>query len=199
MKHLLTTMLILVIAGIAQAQTQVGFTAGIGGTTQSCIGDIYNNDDILTGFNAGIILRKPVSETFALKTNLLYALKGRSFDVEENNKIINSKDKLNYLTLPVEAEYSIPVSKNRLFVAVGPYAGVLLDAKREMKNTSVDLNDEIKNFDFGFAFELGFSKKCLSNNELQLSVRYDAGLTKIADYDEDLRNKALTINIGFLL
>ena len=197
-KQLLTAMFILIALNMANAQVQLGITAGIGGATQSCFGDIYNNDDLFTGFNAGITLRKPVSETFALKTNLLYALKGRSFDVKEGNNYIKNTDKFNYLTLPVEVEYSIPVLKNRLFVAAGPYAGLLLDAKREIEDKSSSLNDETKNFDFGLAFELGFSKKCFSKNELQFSVNYDMGLVKIADYDEDLRNKALNFNVGFL-
>ena len=123
MKQLLTAVFILVAVNMATGQVQFGATAGIGGATQSDFGDICNNDDLLTGFNAGIIIRKPFSEKFALKTNLLYALKGRSYDVLENGEYTEHKDKFNYLTLPVKAEYSIPVSKNRLYVAAGPYAG----------------------------------------------------------------------------
>lgn len=198
-RQIFTTMLILIIARIGHAQTQVGVSAGMGGVTQSEVGDIYNNIHIAIGFNAGILLRQPMNESFALKTRLIYALKGQSFDAHEEVGRIKTTHKFTYLTLPVEVEYSVPVKKDRLFVGAGPYAGVLLDAKREVKGNSANLKDDVKNLDFGLVFELGFSKKCLWDNELQFSICYDMGLVKIADYNDDLYNKALTFNIGFLL
>lgn len=197
-KQILTTLFILIMARMAHAQMQVGATAGIGGATQSAIGNIYSNNDLFTGYNAGIILRKPLSESFALKTGLSYTLKGRSFDVKEEDKYIGYTDKFNYLVLPVKAEYSIPVMANRLFVAAGPYAGLLLDASQKTGDTTTGLNDQTKDFDFGLAFDLGFGKKCFSRNELQVSISYDFGLVKIAGYDENIRNKSLSFNVGFL-
>jgi hypothetical protein len=196
-KHFLTTMFILMIARMAGAQTQVGVTAGIGGATQSCFGDIYNNDDLTTGFNAGITVRKPVNETFAVKTRLLYALKGCSYEKMADGLFTRETDKLNYLVLPVEAEYSIPVQKNRLFTAAGPYAGFLLDAKHKTGKSTKEVN-ETKNVDFGLAFEIGYAYKCRGNNELQFSVDYEMGLAKISDYNEDWRNKTLSFNVAVL-
>ena len=196
-KHFLTTMFILIIARMAGAQTQVGVTAGIGGATQSCFGDIYNNDDLTTGFKAGITVRKPVNETFAVKTGLLYTLKGSSYEVVSDGVFNRQTDKLNYLVLPVEAEYSIPVQKNRLFAATGPYAGFLLDAKHKTGKSTNEVSGT-QNVDCGLTFEIGYAYKCWGNNELQFSVDYEMGLAKISDYNEDWRNKALSFNVAVL-
>lgn len=186
----------LIAVNMVSGQIQFGVTGGIGGATQSDFGNIYDNDDIGTGFNAGITIRKSFNETFALKTNLLYELKGSSYDVLKNGESLKQKDKFTYLTLPVKAEYSIPLLKDRLFAAAGPYAGILLNAKQKVEGISNNIN-EAKDFDFGLALEFGYSKP-ISESELQFSFSYDMGLTKIVEYDKDIRNKALCINIGLL-
>lgn len=195
-KRLIIAIFFLMVVNMVNGQIQFGVTGGMGGATQSDFGNIYDNDDIGTGFNVGVIIRKSFNETFALKTNLLCALKGSSFDVLKNEKSLKQKDKFSYLMLPVKAEYSTPIFNNRLFVAAGPYAGLLLDAKQKVDGISTDIN-EAKDVDFGLALEFGYSKR-LSKSELQFSISYDMGLTKILDYDDDIRNKALYINVGLL-
>jgi len=195
-KKLIMAIYFLMAVSMAYGQIQFGVTAGIGGATQSDFGNIYDNDDLYTSFNAGITTRKSFNETFAIKTNFLYTSKGRSFDVLKDGEPQKQKDKYSYLMLPVKAEYSIPVFNNRLFAAAGPYAGLLLDANQKIDGISTDIN-EAKDVDFGLALEFGYSKR-LSKSELQFSISYDMGLTKILDYDDDIRNKALYINVGLL-
>jgi hypothetical protein len=188
---------LLLSANVAFGQLQIGGIVGIGGATQSTIGNIYEND-LAYSFNAGLIIRRPISNAFAIKTNLLYSSKGRTFNVLQSEEFVNRRDRFSYLELPVKMEYSIPINNNRLFVGMGPYAGILLDSNMEIDGISTNINDETKTYDFGMAFELGYCKTIL-NGELQISFGYDMGFTKIADYDRNLRNKNLVLNIGFLL
>ncbi|WP_158869568.1 porin family protein [Maribellus comscasis] len=193
-KKLIMAIYFLMAVSMAYGQIQFGVTAGIGGATQSDFGNIYDNDDLYTSFNAGITTRKSFNETFAIKTNFLYTSKGRSFDVLKDGEPQKQKDKYSYLMLPVKAEYSIPVFNNRLFAAAGPYAGLLLDANQKIDGISTEI-DDTKDIDFGLAFELGYSK-LLKNSELLFSISYDMGLSKIIDNEDDLRNKALCVNAG---
>jgi hypothetical protein len=173
------SILFIIVLNTAYAQIQIGITGGIGGATQS-----------------GLTIRKSYNDVFAVKTNIMYSLKGSSYDIMEDGKSLKVNDNYKYITLPVKVEYSTPVYNNRMFVAAGPYIGLLLGAKQEVDGISNDINDP-NDLDYGLAFELGYSK-LLSKRELQLSICYDMGLAKILDYDEDIRNKALCLNFGFL-
>ncbi|MCK3683085.1 porin family protein [Maribellus sp. YY47] len=184
---------------VASAQFRIGITGGVGGATQSAIGNVYDNDDVLIGFNTGLFARNYFAENFSLKTSLLYAAKGRTFNIKQNGEFSEQKNKLSYLVIPFEVEHYIPLEKDKLFVGAGPYTGILLYANQKLNGIRTKINDEIDDFDFGLTFEMGYSTIIFSKTELQLSISYDMGLSKIADYDNDFRNKSLVFNVGILL
>jgi hypothetical protein len=179
------------------SQIQVGAVGGINSSTQSELGNIWDNEGIYSNFNAGLVSRYKLNDWFAFKANVLYSQKGRSYDINENGTETNRTDKFSYLEIPVKAEFSAPLGKQRLFAAVGPYVGFLLDSKKEVNNITTSLNDQTKGTDFGVAMEIGLELP-VGKNAFQFSLNYDMGLSKIADYDTDLRNKTLSLNVGWL-
>lgn len=196
-KQVWVLMLFLACTNFVNGQIQVGITAGFGGATQSELGDLYNNNDIIVGLNGGLMIKESLSDNFAIDAELLYAAKGSSFEVFSGVRQVDQKNKFSYLEIPLKAEYSIPINNNSFYMASGPYFGILLDAKQEIDGATTDIKDETENLDFGWVFELGFSKT-ISERDLRFSISYDMGLTKVTDFDEDIRNKSLVFNIGFL-
>jgi hypothetical protein len=179
------------------SQIQVGATVGINASTQSEFGNIYHNEGIYSNLNAGLVTRYKLNDWVALKANLLFSEKGRSFDISENGVETNRTDKFSYLEIPVKAEFSTPLGKQRLFAAVGPYMDFLLDSKKVVNDVTTNLNDQTKGADYGIAMEMGIELP-VASHAIQLSLNYDMGLSKIADYDTDLRNKTLSLNASWL-
>jgi hypothetical protein len=202
MKNLLkqiigTGTLILLSTLFSFSQIQFGGVVGINSSTQSEFGNIYNNEGIYCNLNAGLVSRYEFDDRFAIKANVLYSQKGRSFDISENGAETNRTDKFSYLEIPVKAEFSTPLGKQKLFAAVGPYLDFLLDSKKEVNNISTSLNDQTKGADYGVAMEIGIELP-VASHAFQFSLNYDMGLSKIADYDSDLRNKTLSLNVSWL-
>jgi hypothetical protein len=179
------------------SQIQVGATIGINSSTQSELGNIYHNEEIYNNVNTGLITRYKLNDWFALKANLLFSQKGRSFDIRENGLETKRTDQFCYLEIPVKAEFSTPMGKQKLFAAVGPYMDFLLDSKKVVNDVTTNLNDQTKGTDYGVAMEIGIELP-VANHAIQLSLNYDMGLSEIADYDTDLRNKTLSLNASWL-
>lgn len=196
-KTILTVSTLIFLTNVVSAQLQFGATLGIGGATQSEIYNIYDNNNIIVAFNAGLIARNEFNSWFALKANLNFAKRGSLFDVNVQGTTFGQKEKLNYLNVPVKAEFLTPVKKSKFFFATGPYLGILLDADREINDIETNINDEFKNTDLGLAFELGIIKP-ISKMKLILSLNYDMGFTEISEIDGEINNKALTFNVGVL-
>ena len=193
-KQIVLTSAVLLFSTVVSGQIQWGGKAGIGAATQSELGNIYNNNELSLGYNAGLIIKYPVNHWFAVKTDLLYSQKGMSSD---RNESPSQTDKYSYLIIPVKAELSAPLNKQKIFLATGPYAGFLLNAVRETDNISTDIRKQTEDMDFGISVEIG-TIKSLSKYDLQLSLGYDMGLSEINKDNKNIRNKALTFSVGLL-
>jgi len=202
-KNILFTVILcaLIIAGttVSYGQFRFGAVAGVNSATQSELGNIWNNEGMCCNLNAGLLSKYQFTDGLALKAGALFSQKGRSFDFQENGVETDRTDKFSYLEVPVKVEFSTALgrSKQRMFAAAGPYAAFLLDSKKETGDTSTSLDSQTKGTDFGIAFEIGYELP-VAKHALQFSLNYDMGLTEIADYDTDLRNKSLSLNIGWL-
>lgn len=190
-------MLFLFFAGSTFAQFQIGVKAGMGGSTRSELGNICDNSNIRFAYNAGLTLRESLNDWFAMKGELQYAQRGSSFDFTKNGIKTEQTDKLDYLTIPVKAEFSTPVQNSKIFFATGPYVGFLLNAEQEVNGRSTDLKENTRDADFGMAMELGLIRP-LGKTDMVFSVNYDMGFTQTSKVTDELQNKALTFNAAIL-
>ncbi len=201
-KQIVFTIVILVITiTVSSAQFRVGANVGISAVTQSELGNVWNNEDLCCHFNPGVVIEYGINDWLALKSGMYYSAKGKKIGQTE---ISDTKDseKYKYLSVPLKAKFSstsgLGLKKGeKVFFATGPYLAYLLDSKRVLGDSDMDIKDETKNFDFGMSFELGIEIP-VKSNALQFSINYDMGLSSIIDYDTDLRNKAASINLAFL-
>lgn len=198
-KILFLIVILLGTSSISSAQFKWGVKLGANASTQSDIGNIYDNTAIKAGFNIGIIAKYQMNEWVALKSGIDYQTKGKQGDTKGQD--LEIKNDLRYLILPVKAEFSASEKAGfkkgqRLFFATGPYFGYLLDAEETIQEQTTDLKD-LKDFDFGWSFELGMEFPFLKNKTLQVSLNYDMGFSEISD-DSDIQNKSASLNLGFL-
>jgi len=195
-------MVIVLLLGISStsfAQFNWGVKAGLNASTQSEIGKITDDNGLKAGFNFGVIARYQMNDWMALKSGIDYQGKGLKCDLKDSDSEL--RDNLQYLILPVKAEFSASEKagfKNgqRLFFATGPYFGYLLDAEETIQEQTTDLED-LNDFDFGWSFEIGMEFPVLKNKALQVSMNYDMGISEISN-DSDIQNKSASLNLGFL-
>jgi hypothetical protein len=192
---------LVLISGVEIATAQEGFNwglkAGINASTQAEIGNICDNNNLIAGFNGGLVGRFGFNDWLGVRSGLDFQMKGTKCEVLG----VEVTNRLNYLLLPVKAEFSAGEKagfKNgqRLFFATGPYAGYLLNAKAIKDDVTVDLNT-YNDFDFGWSFELGYKIPVNKNNALQFSLNYDMGISEVAD-DTDSENKSASFNVAWL-
>jgi hypothetical protein len=187
-------LLLILISAQAYSQIEIGPQIGMSASTQSDLGNIWNDDNLCCGLHAGLLARYQTNDWFALKSGLFFNQKGSKLtDVDE-------KYRINYLELPLKAEFSAPVQTgkpSRIFFAAGPYLSTRLKAELETNGTKTDLKDLTNAFDSGIAIELGFQFP-IAKKKLLFSLNYDMGLTKVYQNQNDLRNKNLSFNLGFL-
>uniref|UniRef100_UPI003216704B porin family protein n=1 Tax=uncultured Draconibacterium sp. TaxID=1573823 RepID=UPI003216704B len=198
-KKLLALLVFVGIASYGNAQFNYGFKVIAGAGCQSDMLEIANNCDMRFSTGFGIVSKYQFSEGLALKSGLEYLQKGRKLERDETSL----SNKLQYLNLPVKAEFSAGEKagfKNgqRIFFAVGPYASYLLDAEGELDNVSFDLKNDTKDFDFGISFEIGIELPVFKDNALQLGLNYDMGFVEVYKSEPDLHNKMASIGVGLL-
>ena len=181
------------------AQIQVGAVAGLNTSTQSGLGNIWDNNGIRCNINSGLVAHYRLNDWFALKTGVIYAQKGSSFDILQNGVEVQQADKFRYIEIPLKAEFASKsgVKNHRLFASVGPYVAFLVDSEREINNNDTDLKSQTNDTDFGISWELGVDIP-FSKNNMQIYLNYDMGLSEVAKYDTDLKNKSLSLNIAWL-
>jgi Outer membrane protein beta-barrel domain len=140
--------------------------------------DNVEDNNVLTGFNAGVFAKLPITETFAIQPELLYTTKGS--ELKYNNAFVNgtSTFRLNYLELPVLLVINLT---NNFNLHAGPYVAYLLDGKatNNAQGTLFDIENNLKNedynkFDTGLSVGVGFD-----TDQIGFGVRYNYGLQKV--------------------
>lgn len=198
-KTILISFVLVGITNVSNAQFEYGVKLGVGATCQSNLLEIANNCDTRFAPTIGFIGKYQFTEGFALKSGLEYQQKGRSFDKNE----INLSNKLQYLNLPVKAEFSAGEKAGfkkgqRVYFAAGPYLSYLLAADGEMNNVEFDLKSDTKDFDFGLGLEIGFEFPVFTDKTLQIGLNYDMGFIEVYKSEPDLHNKMASISLGLL-
>jgi opacity protein-like surface antigen len=184
----------------AQKKGDVEFGVNIG-YNNSSVSDSYDSSDTGSGFNLGGSMDYYFSNSWSVKTKLIYDRKGwdNGFIEDEFGSTITDFN-LDYLTVPVMASWHFG-NKRNWFLEFGPYVGFLLNAEETRFGT--DVTDSFNETDFGLA--LGIGVKIPINDKLKLFFEYEGqgGLVDIFkqnDYSA-VTNSRSSINVGlnFLL
>ena len=187
----------------APAASQVSFGMSAGVSLASLTGDDVPEElDMRTGLNVGGFVEFPLADIIWLAPGLYYIQKGGSSDVPDGTI------KIDYLEIPLLLRVGVsgrdPIGIN-LFL--GPTFAFEVGCKFDFPTVTGDCDDlsntgfsvETKSFDIGAAFGAGLSFGVSDNASINLTGIWDIGLMSIDDsqFDEDVKNEAILINVGF--
>lgn len=146
--------------------------------------DDVNDEKAKLGLHAGLWMKAPVGEFFAIQPELIWSSKGTRIGSYNNIPFTQDGDirfNLNYIDLPVLASLTLgPIS-----LQAGPYISYLFNAN--VKNLKEDLTtsnvvsldeEDFQRFDYGLAGGIAVDIK-----GFQLGGRYNYGLREIGKSD----------------
>ena len=172
--------------------TTFGLKAGVNSSTLS------TDDDLLDvgsrwGAVAGAFVGKNITDNLGIQLEGLFSQRGAN---DKTSGVDNSL-RLTYLDVPLTARFGSTSANNMHFHAfTGPQLGIKLSAKAkdDFLGTEIDLDDEVKSWDFGWTVAAG-----VEMNRVSLDARYTLGLTNIdnSDTDSSLKNRTFTVLLGY--
>lgn len=219
MKKLL---LLLFLSGFIRASFAQSVHFGIrAGLNESALSrtDFVDSRDIIKGssshisrFQAGLFADISAGR-LSIESGVFYSQKGGETKVQSTTDSISQKydEKitLNYLEIPVNILYNIPVGIGKIFVGGGPYVAFGLSARYRSnyyvsagQNTQTgETQGEItfnkngyKNPDYGINTLLGLRLK----NNMSFNVGYGLGLTNLyRGSGSSVKNEVLSISLGY--
>jgi len=142
-----------------------------------------------TGFRAGVIGEYYFSETWSLRSGLVYDSLG--------SELGDTSFNLNYLFVPLNANWHFG-SDNNWYLNFGPALGFLLDATAEESGAEEDLKDTLKGLDFGLSLGIGYKFEVSEGVVLFADIQGFRGFIDLNDSDSDLElyNIRSAFNVG---
>lgn len=136
LKFLLTTALLAMLAMQVQAQG-IGIRAGV--NFQNINGkDFLGNDlenDLITGFNVGVMGEAAIAPTFYFQSGLLYSVKGAQSSSDSFLGISGTNTvKTGYLEVPLHFVFKPALGNGHFFLGFGPYVGFGLNGTAKIES-----------------------------------------------------------------
>jgi outer membrane protein with beta-barrel domain len=199
-KFILATVAIIALVTISQAQFKLGIKAGANYSEQrvnvSHGTGLFSNDHLKT-FHAGLIGEMPIADRFYLQPQLLYTRKGST--LLSTSGAPDTKLRIDYIEVPINVVYKIPVSFGKVFAGTGATIGYGFGGKeiqgREKRAVYSDLNTW-KHEDLSLNFTAGLE----FNNGLFLSVNSQKSFLNTSKVDGvSVKNRSVSVSVGYLI
>jgi hypothetical protein len=197
--------LLLMMTGIFTTNAQrgiFGIRAGANLATISGAGNIYDNSNLNLGSSFAALVGYKLSNAWSLFGELGFEQKGYRDLGNNNSNGSETIRRFDYLTVPIALRGIYPVNdKLSIYGELGPYNAFLVKSKydetRNGENILSNNSDpNIKANDFGWwiggGFEIPVAKK-----KLNLDIRYSRGIMEVDKLNSELRNKSLSLSLGF--
>ncbi|GAB4001051.1 hypothetical protein GCM10028807_56100 [Spirosoma daeguense] len=184
------------------AQVRVGIV-GAGVVSNFSYQDRTGGDDSksIIGVQAGLMFDAPLGNSWSIRPQVLYALKGAKQQVGNSEASLH----LNYIEVPVQFMYGIPAGAGRVMLGVGPYLGYAFSGTlntniggRETKEsiTFGSAQDQYRQVDFGLRLSAGYEV----SSGVGVSLFFSPGLANISNYTNGaIRNTNVGISLGYWL
>ena len=187
-------------------KTTFGLRAGV--NFQNINGKDASDDklqnDLLTGFHAGVNAEIPVGTGTYIQPGVLYTQKGAKLE-DSDNKI-----KLSYIDIPVNLIYKPVLGTGNMVLGFGPYVGFGIGGKVENGNNEMDVEftdsrsaseiHKFKRIDAGANFLAGyeFANKLSFQLNAQLGlVDINPEISNVSNDKTNWRNTGWGISLGY--
>ena len=204
MKKVLTSLVfLLALSATAQSKGDIEFGVNVGYNSSFAAVREFTTESG-SGINVGLSGDYYFSDRWSIKAKLIYDQKGwnkgfysefTSYDPAEPSESYVTNYNLNYLTIPVMANWHFGKKRN-WYLNFGPYAGFLVSAKETEGGN--DVKEYFNSTDFGLA--LGIGVKIPLTEKLKLSLEYEgqSGFSNISAESQgaSVQNGRGAFNIG---
>jgi hypothetical protein len=185
MKKLFCIVAAIIILSTAKAQeTHFGVKAGV----NIASAEVEDGDDLNSkvGLHIGGLAHIHISQHFALQPELVFSMQGGK--AEDNDDV---KLKLNYINIPVLAQYMI---NDGFRLQTGPQLGFLVGAESKVGDVEVDQKDNYSTIDFSWTFGAGY----LFPSGFGVDARYNHGISNISDVSGfEVRNRVFQFGVFY--
>jgi opacity protein-like surface antigen len=155
----------------------------------------FTKSNYVEGYNFGISVEYYFSETWGIKGKAIYDQKGWGSGLSNllNQNLDNINAQLNYITIPVMANWHIGDRKNG-YLSLGIYDGILLKSTASGNDIKVGFNSN----DLGLAFGGGIKFPVSKNTAIFIEFDVQSGLSAISSNQNNstLTNERGALNIG---
>lgn len=199
-QFILSVAAIVFLATFSQAQFKLGITGGADRTNQrintSQGNSLYAGDRLHT-WHAGLIGELKIAGNFYLQPQLLYTQKGSMLQSSLGES--DMQVKINYVEMPVNILYKLPVPFGSVFAGAGASAGYGFSGKQEQNGIKRSIYKDVKTWkheDFSYSFTAGLE----FNSGIFLSVSSRKGLYDVYKADGmSIKNRSQSVSIGYML
>ena len=140
---------------------------------KDALGDKLEND-LLIGFNVGVLAEAPIAPDFFFQPGLLFSTKGaKSKDVLLGENLTSTL-KLGYLEVPLHLVYKPLLGNGRIILGLGPYVGFGITGK-----ATLEIGGKDEDFDVKFQKTVKESDP----DDTYYFKRFDAGANLLAGYE----------------
>lgn len=188
-KILLTATILFSMYGFSQTREKgtIELTPLIGYGSSNYYSSEDINNSAISSINFGANGDYYFNNRWSLRSALLYQKMG--------SKAVGFKDELNYLTIPVNANWHFG-STRKWNLNFGPSAGFLMSAE----TNGIDIKDEANSFQLGFNIGIGYKIEVNENFGILIDYQGMSGLTEVAkDAPVSFKNSYGAFNIGAVL
>jgi len=205
MKKLTTVLIIMAFACLfalpkpAAAGVQFGIKAGanMAKPTGADVNDIGDTLKTKVGFVGGIFIAFNLSKSFSIQTEVLYTMKGATFEYVDIDETVEETLYGDYIEIPLLFKLKLGSGGLQPFIFAGPYVGFKLSEKLEVMGEPMPTEEAIlKNNDYGAIFGAGLQL----GRGFHVDARYSMGLQKILDSgieSIDFKNGVWSATVGF--
>lgn len=178
-----------IASALAQSYQKEPLTWGIkaGVNISDFYGDDVGQTDVRGNFSGGILLNYRFSNYWALQPEVIFNIKGADLEPGLTGENGGAEYELGYLNIPILAKFYIPAGTR---FSPNLYAGPDVGFKLYGDSNSRDIDDELKDAEFGVAFGAGLDFNINSDpvnliRTVGLDLRYTLGLTDLFDTPQE--------------
>lgn len=188
-----------------------------------------STSQLKSGLRAGLLLDIKVTDDLSIHTGGFYTKKG--YELENTQTLTQSgiaydrvsleSVTINYIQVPLTAQYKFSVGTGYVFAGAGPYVAVALNGRSLLENTTIEsanpeaiadvkvgerdvkigstASSDVKKYDYGFNANAGY----MWDSGFLVRAGTDVGLANLApastSRDNSLRNLSFSLTFAYLI
>jgi len=198
-KAYVITLFLTILVGAAEGMSY-GIKAGM--NIANWHGDHAGGMDSRLGFCGGGFVVLGLTDIFVIQPEALYTQKGVKWEIRLNPQgYLKATLEYDYIEIPLLFKLVSPVKGGvKPNFLVGPYFAINVNAKEKIEETStpteLDYGELVKDIEFGIVLGGGVDFP-LEKGKIVFDGRYTLGLTTTSEEGWDLKNKVVSLMLGY--